>query len=73
MLLPLAAVGTLLVVARPPGGSQLGVWVLLPALAGVAAVPVAQQTGEQLAESLGRRRPARPERDAWRARFCCLP
>ena len=53
VLLPLAAVGTLLVVARPLWRRQLGVWVLLLALAGTAAVPVAQQTGEQLAESLG--------------------
>ena len=48
VLLPLAAVGTLLVVARPLWRQQLGVWVLLLALAGVAAVPVATQTGEQL-------------------------
>ena len=53
VLLPLAAVGTLLVVARPVWRRQLGVWVLLLALAGVAAVPVAQQTGMQLAQSLG--------------------
>ena len=53
VLLPLAAVGTLLVVARPLWRRQLGVWVLLLALAGTAAVPVAQQTGAQLAESLG--------------------
>ena len=42
VLLPLAAVGTLLVVARPLWRRQLGVWVLLLALAGTAAVPVAQ-------------------------------
>jgi len=53
VLLPLAAVGTLLVVTRPPGRRQLGVWLLQLPLAGTAAVPVAQQTGEQLAESLG--------------------
>ena len=53
VLLPLAAVGTLLVVARPLWRRQLGVWVLLLALAGTAAVPVAQQTGAQLAESFG--------------------
>jgi len=53
VLLPLAAVGTLFVVARPLWRRQLGVWVLLLALAGVAAVPVATQTGEQLQESLG--------------------
>ena len=53
VLLPLAAVGTLLVVARPLWRRQLGVWVLLLALAGVAAVPVATQTGEQLQRALG--------------------
>lgn len=52
VLLPLAAVGTLLVVARPVWRRQLGVWVLLLALAGVAAVPVATQTGEQLQHAL---------------------
>lgn len=53
VLLPLAAVGTLLVVARPLWRRQLGVWVLLLAVAGVAAVPVAQQTGQQLQQALG--------------------
>jgi hypothetical protein len=53
VLLPLAAVGALLVVARPAWRRQLGVWVLLVALAGVAAVPVATQTGEQLEHALG--------------------
>jgi ABC-type Fe3+-siderophore transport system permease subunit len=53
VLLPLAAVGTLLVVARPAWRRQLGVWVLLLAVTGVAAVPVATQTGEQLQQALG--------------------
>jgi hypothetical protein len=53
VLLPLAAVGTLLVVARPVWRQQLGVWVLLLALGGVAAIPVATQTGEQLEHALG--------------------
>lgn len=53
VLLPLAAVGTLLVVARPVWRRQLGVWVLLLAVVGVASVPVAQRTGAQLAESTG--------------------
>ena len=53
VLLPLAAAGTLLVVARPLWRQQLGVWVLLLALAGVAAVPVATQTGEPLQHALG--------------------
>ena len=53
VLLPLAALGTLLLVARPVWRRQLGVWVLLIAVAGVAAVPVATQTGEQLQQALG--------------------
>jgi hypothetical protein len=53
VLLPLAAVGTLLVVARPAWRRQLGVWVLLLALGGVAAVPIAAQTGEQLEHAIG--------------------
>jgi hypothetical protein len=53
VLLPLAAVGTLLLVARPAWRRQLGVWVLLLAVVGVAAVPVATQTGEQLQQALG--------------------
>jgi uncharacterized membrane protein len=53
VLLPLAAVATLLVVARPVWRRQLGVWVLLIAAAGVFAVPVAASTGEQLRASLG--------------------
>lgn len=53
VLLPLAAVGTVLVAARPLWRRQLGIWVLLLTLAGVASVPVAQTTGAQLAESLG--------------------
>jgi hypothetical protein len=57
VLLPLAAVGTLLVVARPAWREQLGVWVLLLALGGVAAVPVASQTGEQLEHAIGRGNP----------------
>ena len=53
VLLPLAAVGTLVVAARPVWRRQLGIWVLLLAFAGVAAVPVATQTGEQLQRALG--------------------
>jgi hypothetical protein len=53
VLLPLAAVATLLVAARPAWRRQLGVWVLLLAAAGVFALPVATTTGEQLKESLG--------------------
>lgn len=53
VLLPLAAVATLLVVARPVWRRQLGVWVVLLAFAGVAAIPVATQTGEQLEHAIG--------------------
>jgi hypothetical protein len=53
VLLPLSAVATLLLVARPVWRRQLGVWVLLLALVGVAAVPVAAQTGEQLQTAIG--------------------
>jgi len=53
VLLPLAAVGTLLVVARPAWRSQLGVWVLVLAALGVFAVPVSTRTGEQLQRSIG--------------------
>jgi hypothetical protein len=53
VLLPLAAVGTLIVVARPVWRRQLGIWVLLLAFVGVASVPVATQTGEQLEHVLG--------------------
>jgi hypothetical protein len=53
VLLPLSAVGTLLVVARPLWRSQLAVWVLILAFLGVFAVPVATRTGEQLKEAIG--------------------
>jgi Predicted membrane protein (DUF2231) len=53
VLLPLAAVGTLLVVARRAWRRHLGVWVLLLAVVGVAAVPIATQTGEQLKKVIG--------------------
>ena len=53
VLLPLAAVATLAMAARPLWRRQLGVWVLLLAFAGVAAVPIASQTGEQLEHTIG--------------------
>ena len=53
VLLPLAAVGTLAVAARPVWRRQLGVWVLLLAVVGVAAVPVATRTGAQLVRAIG--------------------
>ena len=53
VILPLAAAGTLLVAARPVWRRQLGPWVLLLAVIGVAGVPISQRTGAELAESLG--------------------
>jgi len=53
VLLPLAAVGTLAVAARPTWRRNLGVPVFLIALVGVVAVPLAVQTGEQLQGLLG--------------------
>ena len=53
VILPLAAAGTLLVAARPVWRRQLGPWVLLLGVIGVGSVPVALQTGSQLAQSFG--------------------
>ena len=53
VVLPLAAAGTLLVAARPVWRRELGPWVLLLAVIGVGSVPVALQTGSQLAQSFG--------------------
>ncbi|HEX4253108.1 MAG TPA: DUF2231 domain-containing protein [Pseudonocardia sp.] len=53
VLLPLAAVGTLALAARPTWRRNLGVPVFLIALVGVVAVPVATQTGDQLRGLLG--------------------
>ncbi len=53
VLLPLAAVGTIAIAARPAWRRSLGVPVALIALVGVGAVPLAVQTGEQLREALG--------------------
>jgi hypothetical protein len=52
VLLPLAAAGAVAVAARPAWRRSLGVPVLLVALLGVAAVPIATQTGEQLQAAL---------------------
>ncbi|MBN9100801.1 MULTISPECIES: DUF2231 domain-containing protein [unclassified Pseudonocardia] len=48
VLLPLATLGALLIAVRPRLRRTFGIPVLLMALVGVAAVPVATQTGEQL-------------------------
>ena len=48
VLLPLAALGTVVLALRRSWRRRLGVPVLLLALAGVAAVPLAAATGDQL-------------------------
>src|SRR5690348_13138905 len=53
VILPLAALGTLAIAARPAWRRQLGVWVLLLGIVGVGAVPLAKQTGEQLEHVIG--------------------
>jgi hypothetical protein len=53
VLLPLAAVGSLLVAARPTWRRNLGVPVLLLAAVGTSAVPVAEKTGDQLKAAIG--------------------
>jgi hypothetical protein len=53
VLLPLAAVGAIAVAVRPAWRRQLGVPVLLLAIAGVAAVPVAVWSGGYLQAALG--------------------
>lgn len=51
-LLPLAALGTVVIAVRRSWRRSLGVPVLLVALAGVVAVPIAAATGDQLMTSL---------------------
>ncbi|MFN2497208.1 MAG: DUF2231 domain-containing protein [Pseudonocardiaceae bacterium] len=48
VLLPLSAVGAVLIALRPAWRRRYGGLVAVLAVLGVAAVPVAQQTGEQL-------------------------
>lgn len=52
VLLPLAAVGAVLVAVRPAWRARFGVPVLLIALVGVATVPVATLSGQQLRDGL---------------------
>lgn len=52
VLLPLAALGAILVAARPVWRRTYGIPVLLLAVVGVGSVPVATLTGEQLRNSL---------------------
>ena len=54
VLLPLAALGAVVIAGRRSWRRSLGIPVLLVALAGGAAVPIAQQTGEQLEHALPR-------------------
>ncbi len=53
VLLPLAALGTVLVALRPVWRVRLGPWVLLLAALATASVPVATASGEALAERVG--------------------
>jgi len=53
VLLPLAAIGTLAVAARPTWRRTLGIPVLLVGLIGLIGVPLATTTGEQLQHALG--------------------
>lgn len=52
VLLPLAALGAVVVAARPVWRQRFGVPVLLLAIVGVVSVPIATQTGEQLESAL---------------------
>jgi hypothetical protein len=58
VLLPLAALGAVAVAVRPAWRRSLGVPVLLIALAGVVAVPIATWAGEQLQAALPGPNPA---------------
>lgn len=53
VLLPLAAIGTLAVAVRPAWRRSLGIPILLVALAGTVAVPLATASGRQLSASMG--------------------
>lgn len=53
VLLPLAALGAITIAARAAWRRSLGIPVLLLALVGVAAVPVATRTGGELRTALG--------------------
>jgi len=57
VLLPLAAVGAVVIAVRRSWRRTLGIPVLLVALAGVAAIPMATSTGSQLYAALGVQNP----------------
>jgi uncharacterized membrane protein len=68
-LLPLAAVGAVVIALRASWRRSLGVPVMLLAIVGAGAVPVATQTGEQLQGAL----PPNPAIQAhadWATRCC---
>ncbi|GAA5131960.1 DUF2231 domain-containing protein [Pseudonocardia adelaidensis] len=68
VLLPLAAVGAVVIAVRRSWRRSLGIPVLLVALAGVAAVPMATTTGSQLYAALGGQNPLidiHMQRAAW--------
>ncbi len=52
VLLPLSAVGTVLIAVRPSWRRRLGAGVAALTVLAVATVPVAQQTGDQLRDKL---------------------
>jgi uncharacterized membrane protein len=53
VLLPLACVGLIAIAVYPPWRSRFGVLVVLVAAAATAAIPVAKESGEQLAGRVG--------------------
>ena len=53
VLLPLAAIGAVLLAARVTWQRTLGIPVLLLALVGTIAVPLATETGDQLSNAIG--------------------
>lgn len=53
VLLPLAAIGAVVIAVRPSLRRTLGVAVTLVALAGVVAVPIATQSGSGLLDAMG--------------------
>jgi predicted membrane protein DUF2231 len=57
VVLPLAALGAVVIAVRRTWRRSLGIPVLVLALAGVGAVPVATATGEQLYAALGAQNP----------------
>jgi hypothetical protein len=68
VLLPLAALGTVVIAVRRSWRRSLGIPVVLLALVGVAAVPMATATGTELRTALGAQNPlieVHMERASW--------